>query len=1031
MIRRVFTIIIVQVSLVLAACQPEEKRPVVSLEEAKQITAEFQATEFEPPPRTVDDIVAVIGTLPKVPDNCSAIQREREAKIDEAAELLRSARSEMEFSLYGSVLESAARVELERGNFERTIEMIENGISAIPKSDAWGRLIELHTQLAGIKAALGDVSAARAHYRASRDIWDRWRRYDYGFYTSFEGESMRELLGAMAQGAIAQAEGKLVEAETHYRKIIDHYDYVGFARNLYFDDQRLAAELSGNLLKQGRLAEAELEARRGISAAFAYGFPRNPAQAATPIAQLAEVLLEQGRIRDAEKVARIAIALHEIGCSLPESLAFARALHSLAQVLAQKGDWQGVLEMIEATQAALAIKPDTFEHLFGGSAEWALALIHTGRTSEGLKRFEIALARRAEQYGEESYSTAEARGVLAMAHAAVGNTRQAFTEFSAALPLLTANRNPTTANTGQSTRGFRVNRILEAYMELLVDVRGTPVEAELGFDVAHELFRVAESNQTGTVQRALTAASARAAARDPALADLVRRDQDAAQELTVDLEALVTLSAAPPDQINTSLQRQLRERVEKLRAARLVLAKEIRSRFPEFAEIVNPGGATVADIQAVMRPGEALVATYLGEDRAYVWAVPHRGAVTFHTIDRGRDDIAFVVSFIRGALDAKARSLGDIPRFDLKIAHELYRSILQPVERGWRDARSLYVVAHGPLGQLPFSLLPTEPPHPSDDKELLFDRYRSVPWLARTHAVTVLPSAASLVMLRSTPEGSAARRAFAGFGDPWFRAEHAVQADPNARRGVALATRGDQSPLALEIRLRNTPATRGIDSAELSQLPRLPDTADEIKGIGAALNADLAQDIFIGKEASEDQVKTMNLSERKVIVFATHGLVPGDLNGLTQPALALSSPEVTGGEEDGLLTMGEILGLELDADWIVLSACNTAAAQGAGAEAVSGLGRAFFYAGSRSLLVSNWPVHSVSTTALTTGIFRRQAADRSLARAEALRLAMLAMIDGGIYADPTSGKALFSYAHPIFWAPFTLIGDSGAARPSS
>ena len=82
-----------------------------------------------------------------------------------------------------------------------------------------------------------------------------------------------------------------------------------------------------------------------------------------------------------------------------------------------------------------------------------------------------------------------------------------------------------------------------------------------------------------------------------------------------------------------------------------------------------------------------------------------------------------------------------------------------------------------------------------------------VPWLARTHAVTVLPSAASLVMLRSTPEGGAARRAFAGFGDPWFRAEHAVQADPSARRGVALATRGDQSPLALEIRLRNTPGT--------------------------------------------------------------------------------------------------------------------------------------------------------------------------------------------------------------------------------
>ena len=99
-----------------------------------------------------------------------------------------------------------------------------------------------------------------------------------------------------------------------------------------------------------------------------------------------------------------------------------------------------------------------------------------------------------------------------------------------------------------------------------------------------------------------------------------------------------------------------------------------------------------------------------------------------------------------------------------------------------------------------------------------------------------------------------------------------------------------------------------------------------------ALDADLTQDVFTGKEANEGRIKTMDLSNRKVIVFATHGLVPGDLNGLTQPALALSSPAVAGGEDDGILTMGEILGLRLDADWVVLSACNTAAAEGAGAE---------------------------------------------------------------------------------------------------
>ena len=151
---------------------------------------------------------------------------------------------------------------------------------------------------------------------------------------------------------------------------------------------------------------------------------------------------------------------------------------------------------------------------------------------------------------------------------------------------------------------------------------------------------------------------------------------------------------------------------------------------------------------------------------------------------------------------------------------------------------------------------------------------------------------------------------------------------------------------------------------------------------------------------------------------------PGDLNGLSQPALALSSPEVTGGKEDGLLTMGEILGLKLNADWVILSACNTGAGEGAGAEAISGLGRAFFYAGTRSLLVSNWAVETSSAKTLTTEIFRRQAADPSLNRSEALNRSMLDLIDRSGYMD-TEGRMAFSYAHPVFWAPFSLVGDGG------
>jgi CHAT domain-containing protein len=226
------------------------------------------------------------------------------------------------------------------------------------------------------------------------------------------------------------------------------------------------------------------------------------------------------------------------------------------------------------------------------------------------------------------------------------------------------------------------------------------------------------------------------------------------------------------------------------------------------------------------------------------------------------------------------------------------------------------------------------------------------------------------------------------------------------------------------LKRRSSPKLDGVDSAELASLPALPDTADELKSIALALEADPSKVLRLGKLANEQTVKSADLSRYRIIVFATHGLVPGELNGLTQPALALSAPEVAKVEGDGVLTMEEILGLKLDADWVVLSACNTGAGAGAGAEAASGLGRAFFYAGTRALLVTNWSVHSQSARDLTTDLFRRQTVDPNLTRGEALRQSMMAVLDGKGFTDET-GATVFSYAHPLFWAPYTIIGDGG------
>jgi CHAT domain-containing protein len=282
----------------------------------------------------------------------------------------------------------------------------------------------------------------------------------------------------------------------------------------------------------------------------------------------------------------------------------------------------------------------------------------------------------------------------------------------------------------------------------------------------------------------------------------------------------------------------------------------------------------------------------------------------------------------------------------------------------------------------------------------------------------MVPSASALATLRRLPAGTAQRDRLIGFGDPWFNAKQATEAAETLQLAAAeVQTRG--IPLK-----RRAGLPQGGDSTGLGELPRLPDTADELKSIAAALQADQTKALHLGKAANERLVKTTNLSGFKIVAFATHGLVPGELDGLDQPALALSAPDVAGVDGDGLLTMQEILALKLDADWVVLSACNTGTGAGAGAEAASGLGRAFFYAGTRAILVTNWSVHSQSARELVTDLFRRQAADAKLSRGEALRQAMIAVMDGQGFTD-SSGKTLFTYAHPLFWAPYTVIGDGG------
>ena len=348
----------------------------------------------------------------------------------------------------------------------------------------------------------------------------------------------------------------------------------------------------------------------------------------------------------------------------------------------------------------------------------------------------------------------------------------------------------------------------------------------------------------------------------------------------------------------------------------------------------------------------------------------------------------------------------------MALAHELYKLLLEPVAPGWKGATSLLVVAHGPAAMLPFAVLPTAAVEVSAPSGLLFSQYRKVAWLVRDAAMTQFPSVNALVTLRAQPPARPGRVAFAGFGDPIFDPKQTA-----VRASAELTSRG------VSLSLRNASQTSSLASARLANLPRLPDTADEIRAIAQLLGMPENEGVFLNHRANESEVKTRSLADRRILAFATHGLVAGDLDGLDQPALALTAPEVAGIDGDGLLTMEEVLALKLDADWVILSACNTAAGDGAGAEAVSGLGRAFFYAGARALLVSNWPVETVSARTLTTSTIERYA-KAGTARAEALRQATLELLDRG-EATGDGGKPLYAYAHPLFWASFSVIGDGG------
>jgi CHAT domain-containing protein len=367
-------------------------------------------------------------------------------------------------------------------------------------------------------------------------------------------------------------------------------------------------------------------------------------------------------------------------------------------------------------------------------------------------------------------------------------------------------------------------------------------------------------------------------------------------------------------------------------------------------------------------------------------------------------------------------------QIDLGRAHELYKGLFGQIEDLIKDKR-LLIVPSEPLTQLPFQVLVTEAPKTALPSSVA--DYRQIAWLARRHAITLLPAVSSLKALRELAKASHAGEPYIGFGNPLLDGEPAKfkedgpaaklarekRCEPTLRQGVA-------SLLGLRGGTRSTMRSSGgiADVADIRSWAPLPETADELCDVAHDLGVDPTTHLYLGAAATETKVKQLSengaLAKYKIIHFATHGAIAGQVSRASEPGPLLTPPDKASEADDGYLSASEIAGLKLDADWVILSACNTAAGGAQGAEAPSGLARAFFYAGARSLLVSHWEVASDATVKLITKAIAELKVDPKIGRAEALRRSMLSMIDTGKDYE----------AHPAFWAPFVLAGEGGAVR---
>ena len=508
-----------------------------------------------------------------------------------------------------------------------------------------------------------------------------------------------------------------------------------------------------------------------------------------------------------------------------------------------------------------------------------------------------------------------------------------------------------------------------------------------------EMFVTAQLAKGGITSDQIAQATARLreSARDPKAGEAIRRWEDASDALSDLYRQRDELAAAreqdKPVPIGVNPV-DLDKRIADAQAALADADQVLQAASPNYGQLVQQV-VPAATVLAALRPNEAFAAMTLSDKAGWVFllrpAGDGEGPITVARIEGGTARIGDLVHRLRESIEPTDTG---VPKFNAAAAQDLYTATLGGVAKPLAGVTALVVAPAGPLLSVPFAVLLTGP---ADDANLA-----EAPWLMRKMTIAHVPSPANFVTLRKS--------GLAQGTHPWFGF--------GGFRPVTLA----QAKATF-----SNPGCTG--SAELfAGLPPLPSARRELDAARQLLGAS-PSDEMLDAAFTADAVLHADLKPYRILHFATHALLPAELHCENDAAIVTSAPAGAPNADGALLTANKVVDLNLDADLVILSACNSGGPGATtGGESLSGLARAFFYAGSRSLLVTHWSVNDQAAAFLVADTLRRTRAAPDAGVATALRDSELGLLAAAGHALPAA------LAHPFYWAPFAVIGDGGGGR---